>query len=400
MPSTRRTTLFLLFAAALGLAQSTPPPRPQLVQSVPSETALADPALPFARDVWPAMIAAARRRIDLAHFYATNGPDPATSALEPTLKALEAAGARGVKIRFLLATSMLQQEPATLARLRAIPGAELRSFDFGPGVKGILHTKYFLVDGEEAFVGSQNFDWRALQHIHETGLRFRNPELVRPLAAVFEKDWAFAGGPKAPLAPHKAAPQPTPDPPPAYELVASPPSLNPPGVRPALDALVQLLAQARTRIRIQLLSYSPVTGRTGYWPILDQMLRAAAVRGVQVQLLVSDWNLEVPAVHHLQSLATLPNLEVRVAAIPEASTGHIPFARVAHSKLMTLDGSVLWLGTSNWSQGYFSESRNVELIARDAALAGQADAIFERLWTSRYCSRLEPGKNYPPRKRD
>ena len=103
---------------------------------------------------------------------------------------------------------------------------------------------------------------------------------------------------------------------------------------------------------------------------------------------------------HLKSLALVPNLEIRIASIPEASSGHIPFARVIHSKYMTVDGGLLWLGTSNWSEDYFTESRNLELILRDRSLAAQGDRIFERLWNSRYASALDPAKSYAPRKRD
>ncbi len=383
----------LLFAGGLAFAQG---PRPQLVQSVPTETGLEDPGLPLAREVWPEMIRGAKHTLDLAHFYVTNGPDPQTSPLEPTLAALEAAGARGVKIRILLTTRMLDQDPASVARLRKIPGVQFRAFDFGAENRGILHAKYFLVDGREAFVGSQNLDWRALQHIHETGLRFSTPALVKPLAAIFETDWAFAATHIRPERPATATVTARPP----YELVASPAFLNPPEVRPALAALEELLGLAKTRIRVQLLTYSPVAGRVNYWPILDNALRAAAVRGVRVELLVSDWNLESPAVEHLKSLTLLPNLEIRIASIPNAATGPIPFARVIHSKYMTVDGEVLWLGTSNWSQDYFTASRNVEIIARDKALAVQADGIFERLWSSRFCTRLDPGKAYTPRKRE
>ncbi len=383
----------LLLAATAGFAQA---PKPQLVQSVPVETGLEDPRLPHAKDVWPEMIRSARRSIDLAEFYVTNGPDRGTSALEPVLRALEEAGARGVKVRVLLSARMLDQDPPSVARLRAIPGAEVRAFELGPGSRGILHAKYFLVDGAEAFVGSQNLDWRALQHIHETGLRFRTPELVQPLAAIFETDWAFAGSKLRPAFPK--APEPTARP--AYELVASPPFLNPPGVRAALAALPELLGQARERIRVQLLTYTPVAGRVRFWPLLDNALRAAAVRGVKVQLMVADWNLERPAVDHLKSLALLPNIEVGIVSIPEAAGGHIPYARVTHSKTMVIDGGLLWLGTSNWGEDYFTESRNVEIIARDADLAAQAEAVHQRLWTSRYCVRLDPAKAYVPRKRD
>ncbi|MBL0313513.1 MAG: hypothetical protein IPP78_12540 [Holophagaceae bacterium] len=106
------------------------------------------------------------------------------------------------------------------------------------------------------------------------------------------------------------------------------------------------------------------------------------------------------AVDHLKSLTLIPNLEVRIASIPESSKGHIPFARVVHSKYMTVDGNLLWLGTSNWSEDYFADSRNVELILRDPSLAAQGDRIFDRLWNSPFASRLDPTKTYVPRVRD
>ena len=377
---------FFLTAALIAQA-------PQLVQSIPEGTGLEQVGLPFAKDVWPEMIRQAKHSVDMAEFYVTNLPD---SYLEPVLRELEKAGARGVKVRIMLSALMLKEDQPSVARLRAIPGAEVRIFDFGEGKRGILHAKYFIVDGAEGFVGSQNLDWRSLQHIHETGLRFRTTSLVAPLREIFEIDWAFCKSHKLPALTTGSAPSPRP----ALELVASPPSLTPPSIRAALPSLQELLGQAKSRIRVQLLTYSPVSGKSRYWPALDNSLRAAAVRGVAVQLLVSDWNLSVPAVDHLKSLTLIPNIEVRIASIPESDQGHIPFARVAHSKYMTVDGSVLWLGTSNWSEDYFANSRNVDLILRDPALAAQGDQIFERLWNSNFASRLDPTRLYVPRVRE
>ncbi|MDE3246992.1 MAG: hypothetical protein KGN80_12965, partial [Acidobacteriota bacterium] len=379
--------------SALFLCCSLGAQTPQLVQSIPEGTGLEQADLPFAKDVWPRMIREAKRSVDMAEFYVSNSSD---GYLEPVLRELEKAGARGVKVRVMLSALMLDGDQPSVARLRAIPGAEVRVFDFGPGKWGILHAKYFIVDGEDAYVGSQNLDWRSLQHIHETGLRFRTASLVAPLREIFEIDWAFCQTHKLPTLPPGEAPTLRP----LLELVASPPSLTPPSIRAALPALQELLGQAKSRIRIQLLTYSPVSGKTRFWPALDNALRAAAVRGVSVQLLVSDWNLASPAVDHLKSLTLIPNVEVKIASIPESAKGHIPFARVVHSKYMTVDGSLLWVGTSNWGEDYFMDSRNVELILRDASLAAQGDRIFERLWNSPFASRLDSAKTYIPRVRE
>ncbi len=396
-------SLFLMLAVCLGLSApraahaqtlvQRQAPSTQLVQSIPVETDLADPALPFARDVWMELIRGAKISVEAAEFYVTNR---AGSALEPVLAELEKAGARGVKVRFLLSSKMLDQDPASVARLRSIPGAEVRSFDLTGLSKGILHAKYFIVDGQEAFLGSQNFDWRALEHIHELGVRTTDPRIVSRLSALFAIDWHFSQSGKLPDLPVQPPLSVRPD----VEPVASPPFLTPKDIRPAVDALVELLGQARQTVRAQMLTYSPVSGQDHYWPVLDNALRAAAVRGVKVRLMVSDWVLGGRALPHLRALTLIPNLEVRVVAIPEAREGHIPFARTIHSKYLVVDGTQLVLGTSNWEESYFLDSRNVELIFRDSPLAAQATGIFDRLWNSRYAFPLDPVKTYEKRKVD
>jgi phosphatidylserine/phosphatidylglycerophosphate/cardiolipin synthase-like enzyme len=395
--------LFLSFVACLGLSASRvahaqtgiqpQAPSTQLVQSIPAETDLADPSLPFAKDVWVDMIQGAKVSVDAAEFYVTSRVG---SALEPVLAELEKAGVRGVKVRFLLSSKMLDQDPTSVARIRRIPGAEVRSFDLTGVAKGILHAKYFVVDGREAFLGSQNFDWRALEHIHELGVRTTEPVITSRLSRLFAIDWAFAENRKLPDLPA----QPPMSARPKVELVASPPFLTPKDIRPSIEALVDLLDQAKRTVRVQLLTYSPIAGQDHFWPVLDNALRAAAVRGVKVRLMVSDWSLGSRALPHLKALTLIPNIEVKVVSIPEAKEGHIPFARTIHSKYLVVDETHLALGTSNWEESYFSDSRNVELIFRDSPLATQSTGIFDRLWNSRYAFALDPAKTYEKRKVD
>ncbi len=387
----RPRSLLLILTTCLALGAQSPATR--LVQSIPVETDLADPALPFAKNVWVEMVHGAKVSVDAAEFYVTSRPG---SALEAVLTELEKAGARGVKVRFLLSSKMLDQDPASVARLRRIPGAEVRSFDLAGVSKGILHAKYFVVDDREAFLGSQNFDWRALEHIHELGVRTSEPGIVSRLARLFAIDWAFAENRRLPEFP----PQPPMSARPKVELVASPPFLTPKDIRPSIEALVDLIDQAKLTVRVQLLTYSPISSQDHYWPRLDNALRAAAVRGVKVKLLVSDWVLGGRALPHLKALALIPNLEVKVASIPEAKEGHVPFARVIHSKYLVVDEVHLALGTSNWEESYFTESRNIELVFRDSPLATEAARIHDRLWNSRYAFALDPARGYEKRKVD
>lgn len=136
----------------------------ELVYSAPLETQLQNDDLRDSAEVWRQMFAQARQRIDIAQFYVMNR---AGSRLDAVLAELRRAGERGVQIRLLLERKGLRNSAAdTLEQLATIPQLELRVLDYQQLSGGIMHAKYLLVDGEQAFVGSQNFDWRALEHIH------------------------------------------------------------------------------------------------------------------------------------------------------------------------------------------------------------------------------------------
>lgn len=124
-------------------------------------------------------------------------------------------------------------------------------------------------------------------------------------------------------------------------------------------------------------------------------MRAAAQRGVKIKLMVSNWNTEAPAIAYLKSLALLPNVEIRVVTLPKASEGFIPFARVIHSKTMSIDGKVAWVGTSNWAGGYFDLSRNLEVVMRNEQMAQRIAALHQQLWDSPYAAPLDVNKTYP-----
>ena len=99
-----------------------------------------------------------------------------------------------------------------------VGGVELA---YGQLSGGIIHAKYMVVDGKQAFIGSQNFDWRSLEHIHETGLRISDATVVSQVQAIFNQDWQA----QAALADKQAVPLPAAGKEPARTgnyLVASP----------------------------------------------------------------------------------------------------------------------------------------------------------------------------------
>lgn len=370
----------------------------ELVYTAPVETALAAPNLRAPDAVWRALFDEARHSLSLGEFYVAN---QSGSRLDSVLQHLRSAGERGVRIRFLLEEKGIAlSTPETLAQLKAIPNLELRVIPYGKLTGGILHAKYLLVDGKRAYVGSQNFDWRSLEHIHETGLLIDDPSVVKQLNAVFEQDWqaqaALTQGIEVkPVIQTAEQDDSRPD---SY-LVASPKAFNPPGVLDSEAELPRLLAQAKTRVRVQVMDYAPLSygpNRTRpYYAVIDNALRSAAARGVQVELMVANWSTKKPNIAYLKSLAVLPNVEVKIVTLPEASSGFIPFARVIHSKIMTIDQQKAWVGTSNWSGGYLDNSRNLEIVMQSPAMTARIDALYAQLWNSEYAQPIQLDKDYP-----
>ncbi|WP_409027188.1 phospholipase D-like domain-containing protein [Janthinobacterium sp. SUN098] len=371
----------------------------ELVHTSPVETSLTNPDLREPVAVWSELFDSAKKEIVIAQFYAVSKPG---TAFEKVLASLTAAGQRGVKIRFLLDQKGVGlSEAATIARIKAIPNLDLRLIDFNKITgNGIVHAKYLAVDGEVAYIGSQNFDWRSFEHIHETGLKITEPAMVGQVQAIFEQDWQAQAltsqGSRATMLNSKVVPA-------NYAqnafLLASPNAYNPAGVGDSETGLPALLAEAKNEVRIQLLDYAPLSygpNRTRpYYAVIDNAVRAAAQRGVKIKLMVSAWNTEAPAIAYLKSLALVPNVEIRIVTIPTASTGFIPFARVIHSKTMSIDGKLAWVGTSNWAGGYFDLSRNLEVVLRNDAMAQRIAALHEQTWSSAYAQPIDINKRYP-----
>ncbi len=394
MDKTRRIFGSLL-AVLLGVSSEAAlanTPKVTVVQSVPVETALAQAELPHALDVWLSMIGRAKRSIDVAQMYLSSHPG---EGIEKVIVALRQAGARGVEIRFLLSKNMIDEDPVALAAVREIPGVRVEVLDLKPHTGGILHAKYWIVDSSEVFVGSQNFDWRSLDQIHETGLLIEDEFLALKLKRIFDHDWEIATtGVRPSYAPFLY--EPVGD----VELFASPAALNPEGIEATLPKLLDSIRNAKHRLRIQLLEYSTTSHSSeGPWLEIDSALRAAAARGVKVQLLVSHWNTAKKSIDSLKSLSMVPNFEVRICTIPEGTRGFIPYARVIHTKQMVVDDRALWIGTSNWSRGYFYGTRNVEILVSRPDLARIGSRIFQTVWDQPYSEPIDPSRAYAePRK--
>jgi phosphatidylserine/phosphatidylglycerophosphate/cardiolipin synthase-like enzyme len=95
-------------------------------------------------------------------------------------------------VRLLLDGAMYRTYPQPADSLGRLENVRLRSVDYRRLAGGVQHAKFLIADGSDAFLGSQNFDWRALSQIHELGIRVRIPEVAQAMQDVFDSDWAAA----------------------------------------------------------------------------------------------------------------------------------------------------------------------------------------------------------------
>jgi len=383
--------LFLAGSPAVAPAPPAVPPV-SLVETAPVETSLDHADIADAKDVWPELVGSAQKSLDIAQFYVS---DAKGKRLEPVLKAVEAAAGRGVKVRVLAEEKFYKTYPETLDRLSALPNVTVRRYDVKRLMGGILHAKYFVVDRARAYLGSQNFDWRSLEHIQELGVRVSQPQVVQALEDVFETDWALAGGGEsaARVRTVAAAAFPVQAGDAKLTLVAEPKGWLPDEALWGLPRLVALIDSAKKDVRVQVLTYR-ARGKERF-PELEEALQRAAKRGVKVELMVSEWSQRPAVLEGLKALHAPPGLTVKLVAIPPWSGGFIPFARVAHAKYLVVDGRAAWVGTANWERDYFYESRNVGLIIEGGALPQRLEQFFADTWNSPYAQALDPARQYP-----
>jgi phosphatidylserine/phosphatidylglycerophosphate/cardiolipin synthase-like enzyme len=410
-------------AAALGAAAEQTVGTIRFVESTPEETSLDDPDLPQAYEVWPDALNRARHSLRIASFYFSrqgDGQDAATPPgmtdhLAPILAGLPALATAGVDVKVLGDSKFLKTYPEAITWLDEQPGVAARAIDLGARWGGVMHAKYFVVDEQTLYVGSQNWDWRALGQIRELGALIEHPGLARQLAGIFDLDWQVAGQ-DPPAAPEhlETAGRGAPD----WDdlgpaslitaggdtcqavLAASPPAGLPDYTAWDLPLLLATIKSARQQIHLQLLSYGVTDRENRFWPQLDNALREAAARKVQVRIILSNWAKARYSLPWLQSLAAVPNIEIKFSNIPEHSLGYAPYSRVEHPKYLTVDGRRAWLGTSNWSRDYFYESRNVSLFLRGEGAVSQLDEFFAAGWDGPYTETLDPCGSYEPPRRN
>ncbi|MFA6583305.1 MAG: phospholipase D-like domain-containing protein [Elusimicrobiaceae bacterium] len=447
-----------------------------IAESVPLETSYGSSLTRRAPELWLELFSGAQKSIDIEVFYIDSREN---TALAEVLSAIKSAAGRGVKVRIIIDSVFYKKMPKTADELKAVKGIELRVINFGKLGGGIMHAKYFVIDVESVYLGSQNFDWRSLEQIHEVGVLVRNGQLASNFLDVFNLDWQLADNPvkpaKMPAALHPAtrqnpvtlsfqapvgesgtgdviaitpadtqnsdtgqnsgaetasdsgasqndytqdssetyhvgfisggdessasvaAPETAPvsgngDTVTAYSAI-SPADFTPKGLDKEITELLHIIASAKKSLKIQVMNFKIKKGKSS-WTELDAALRAAAGRGVKVQLIVADWTMYGAGADFIKDLSRTKNIEIKVSAIPQYSKEFVEFARVEHCKYMTADGIYSFVSTSNWEYDYFYKSRNAAIILKGAPIAQALEDVFSIDWNSPYASAVDINREY------
>jgi phosphatidylserine/phosphatidylglycerophosphate/cardiolipin synthase-like enzyme len=377
-----------------------------LVESTPVETILDESKLPRAADVWYDMISSANKTLDIEMFYIANEKG---EVLEKILKAVKDAAGRGVQVRVIIDESFYNSSEKSADELNDIKNITIRKIPFKKIAGGVMHAKYFVVDGKDLFLGSQNMDWRALKHIHEMGMRVKSEKMAKAFLNIFEIDWNLCVdysdtnikllkkkyakdiiNSKSPLKINDAN----------LGLVKLYPAFSPAEVTPTkcnkeINELVKIIKNSKQRLCIQMYSYSlKGESKSEEFDKIDKALRDAAGRGVKIKIIFSNWTIKKGATESIQDLSTVPNIEIKFSSIPEYSGGFIPYARVEHCKYFISDDNISWISTANWERSYFYDCRNATMIIQNKKVNSQLEEVFLRDWNGPLVESVEVNKEY------
>jgi cardiolipin synthase A/B len=251
---------------------------------------------------------------------------------------LIAARTRGAEVRVILDPTV----PPTLiaGRQLAAAGVPVRFYPVDDHAQQIDHVK-LLVGDDQALVGGMNWGATSARN-HDYALLLRAPADLRRLAAIFEQDWALAGGNPAPL-------------PPEDGVVAQ----TAPGseIRRLLQTAV---TSARRRIEAEVFDLTD--------PEVQLLLEQARQRGVEVRVLLDPG----------QAVNRPAYAELRRSSVAVRWFRTAPGAKL-HAKAALAD-NLLVLGSANWSHHGLDVNHELDVVTGDAGAVAAYAARFEIDW--------------------
>lgn len=206
-----------------------------------------------------------------------------------------------------------------------------------------------------------------------------------------------------------------------YFLTGSPKSMAG-GKTWDLEGLLWTIDQATEYVHVEVMDFIPTSLYNSFikptvWfdKLMDKLIIAYLTRGIQVKLLVSQWEHTnpnvIPYLESIQQVAdvnkegkfsrenTKGTFEIKLFKVPgwdntktykkRKYPGH---TRVNHAKFIATDKHIN-IGTSNMSWEYFMNTAGASLNTSNPDLVSTLGEVFERDWTSKYSHDLTTTKS-------
>lgn len=251
--------------------------------------------------------------------------------VKPLADRVVAAKNRGVEVRVLLDPD--HEGNNAVRPIFTTGGVNVRN---APSLYTFSHAKYILVDGEAAAIMSMNFNVDAMSNERNYGMIDRDPDDVADVQAIFDQDWAMAGG--EPPQPADLA---------CTRLVVSPTNSK--------ARILEHINSARDTLEMQIMYMSETSVR--------EAVIAAKQRGVAVRVIISD-----------DTDDAIPML--KAAGIPVKTSTNSYYL---HAKLITADG-VPFVGSENMSFTSLTRNREVGALVFEPSAAQVVTNQFETDW--------------------
>jgi phosphatidylserine/phosphatidylglycerophosphate/cardiolipin synthase-like enzyme len=378
----------------LSVCWSAEKPIVELVESIPAETSLDIEQIANTTDVWLAMISSATQSLDIETSFMNSKKN---HRIENIFAEIMSTAKRGVKVRILCDATFYKRYSTTLDTLAKQPNILTRKIDWKSIAGGHLGGTFFVVDHDDTFLGSQNFDWKSIDQNHELGIRIKDHLLGLAFTNLFNQDWTLAKVPTIPKNDQYFLPLSLES---SNRIIKLLPVFCPPPLIPYTNLwmepeIINLINNANSSIQIQLLSYSTFTENKEYYTKIDESIRKAAARNIKIKILCSDRSKKHPMIDALKSLVVLPNIDIKLNTLPELSNGFAPPFRVEKSNYLLVDGENFWIGSASWSNSHFYKNREIGIVVQDSILSGKINTFFENNWQSPYSYFLDPSYEYP-----
>ncbi|NNL85065.1 MAG: cardiolipin synthase B [Myxococcales bacterium] len=316
-------------------------------------------------EIFPSMIAAidaAEATIEFVTYVYWRGTIARAFA-----EACTRAAGRGVEVRFLVDAFGGRSMEKTLIRGLREAGAEFRWFRPLSKIRGIrhrTHRKILVCDGRVGFTGGVGIadewegDAKNPREWRDSHFRIEGPA-VRGLRAAFLGNWIETDGSLHDLIERPAAP--------SREGKASVQVVRSAGSEGWGETSVviwTLALLARQSIRITTAYFVPDL-RT------SRFLEAAAKRGVSIELILPGKHRTDSYLSHLAGTArygSLLNAGIRIYEFQPT---------MLHTKTITVDDTVAWLGSPNLNQRSMRQDDEIGLLAIDPDTCARLDRHFE-----------------------